>query len=201
MPKVPEKYAQERAREVLAAAAACFARAGYRGASMGDIAREAGLSVGALYRYFPDKEALFVALVKAARESDEALWAEIGRTGGAAEQLTAFLDRYIDSLRDPHCRPSLMISMRLRAEALDHPLIRRELLRSYRFQLDKLRSLFARLAAPNAARMPKPTPAADAAAHALIGLLNEAGFLTLVDPEWDPAPFWKTVRGLIDRVV
>ena len=41
------------------AAVKCFKEVGYEKASMRDIAKSAGLSVGNLYRYFPNKEALF----------------------------------------------------------------------------------------------------------------------------------------------
>jgi AcrR family transcriptional regulator len=40
-----------------------FAREGYRGSSVADICRDAGLSTTASYPYFPNKEALFVAAV------------------------------------------------------------------------------------------------------------------------------------------
>src|SRR5437868_924307 len=41
---------------------ACFARQGYHATSMDDVVRESGLSVGAIYSYFPSKEELFLAL-------------------------------------------------------------------------------------------------------------------------------------------
>jgi AcrR family transcriptional regulator len=40
-----------------------FAREGYRGSSVADICRDAGLSTTASYPYFPNKEALFVVAV------------------------------------------------------------------------------------------------------------------------------------------
>ncbi len=46
------------------AAVQCFKDVGYEKASMRDIAKHAGLSVGNLYRYFPNKEALFDYVVK-----------------------------------------------------------------------------------------------------------------------------------------
>jgi AcrR family transcriptional regulator len=54
----------ERTRQVLLEAAiARFARDGYRGTSVTDIARDANLSATATYVYFPNKEALFIAAV------------------------------------------------------------------------------------------------------------------------------------------
>lgn len=50
-------------REIVAAAQRCFAAKGLHGASVADIAREAGLSVGQLYRIFASKEAIIEAIV------------------------------------------------------------------------------------------------------------------------------------------
>lgn len=50
----------EKRRKLLNAAIFEFAARGYEGAGMQQIAREAGISVGALYRYFRGKEELFL---------------------------------------------------------------------------------------------------------------------------------------------
>lgn len=55
---VPEDRSSSTER-ILEAAKECFARYGYQKTSMEDIAREAGLSRRSVYRYFPDKSALF----------------------------------------------------------------------------------------------------------------------------------------------
>jgi AcrR family transcriptional regulator len=54
----------DRTRQSLVDAAIVrFAREGYRGSSVADICRDAGLSTTASYPYFPNKEALFVVAV------------------------------------------------------------------------------------------------------------------------------------------
>lgn len=60
--KVQQKQ-QARRAEIVAAAQRCFAAKGLHGASVADIAREAGLSVGQLYRIFASKEAIIEAIV------------------------------------------------------------------------------------------------------------------------------------------
>ena len=62
MPKLTEPTRAARQTRILRAAVACFARQGYYGTTMGDIAAEAGIAKGAAYVYFPSKEAIFVAL-------------------------------------------------------------------------------------------------------------------------------------------
>ena len=52
----------DKRRQILEGARAVFLAAGFDGASMGEIARAAGVSKGTLYVYFDSKEALFEAL-------------------------------------------------------------------------------------------------------------------------------------------
>jgi len=48
---------------LLAAAGTVFAERGYYGASIRDIARQAGFSVGGVYQFFPSKDELYVAVL------------------------------------------------------------------------------------------------------------------------------------------
>lgn len=58
-----------RRKQILAAARVCFARAGFHGASMGQICTEAAMSPGALYRYFPSKDSIIEAIAEEERLS------------------------------------------------------------------------------------------------------------------------------------
>lgn len=62
MPRLSEATRTARQEHILQAAVRCFARAGYHGATMEDIAAEAGIAKGSAYVYFPSKEAVFLAL-------------------------------------------------------------------------------------------------------------------------------------------
>ena len=59
-----KRSAHQRFPEVIAAAVRVFARDGYRSAHVSDVAREAGLSEAAIYRYVDSKEALFVLAIR-----------------------------------------------------------------------------------------------------------------------------------------
>jgi AcrR family transcriptional regulator len=59
-----KRSAHARFPQVIAAAVRVFARDGYRSAHMSDVAREAGLSEAALYRYVNGKEDLFVLAIR-----------------------------------------------------------------------------------------------------------------------------------------
>lgn len=81
MPTVPTTQKGRRTREkVVDAAAAVFARDGYVDARMSDIAAEANVSNGALYRYFDNKTQVFAALI--ANVHDE-FFEVTGHTGHA----------------------------------------------------------------------------------------------------------------------
>lgn len=54
--------AEARRQQILDAACACVRRAGFHGASMAEIAKAANLSVGQIYRYFENKEAIVAAI-------------------------------------------------------------------------------------------------------------------------------------------
>ncbi|MDO8883579.1 MAG: helix-turn-helix domain-containing protein [Pseudotabrizicola sp.] len=59
----PVPLADQRSAEILDSARRAFAEKGFDGASMQDIARQAGMSVGNFYRYFPSKSAIVEALI------------------------------------------------------------------------------------------------------------------------------------------
>lgn len=62
MPRVNDGYLESRRRQIMDAAAACFAREGFHRTTMQDIVAETGLSAGAIYRYFPAKEDIVAAI-------------------------------------------------------------------------------------------------------------------------------------------
>src|SRR5476649_1558878 len=54
--------ALDRRTQILEAAIVCFAKRGFHQASMHDISAEAGISVGLIYRYFENKEAVIATM-------------------------------------------------------------------------------------------------------------------------------------------
>ncbi|PWK65406.1 AcrR family transcriptional regulator [Streptomyces sp. CG 926] len=61
-PRRRQARGERRISQLLAAAAGVFCRTGYASASTNAIAREAGVSPGTLYQYFPNKEAIAIEL-------------------------------------------------------------------------------------------------------------------------------------------
>ncbi|MFD7136890.1 TetR/AcrR family transcriptional regulator [Streptomyces sp. NPDC059894] len=63
MARVSQAHLDARRRQILDAAALCFARNGFHATSMQDVLKEADLSAGAVYRYFGGKDELIAAIV------------------------------------------------------------------------------------------------------------------------------------------
>ncbi len=62
MPKTSTAAKEARRTQILDAAVRCFARRGYYATTIEDLVAETGLSRGALYLYYPSKEAIYLAI-------------------------------------------------------------------------------------------------------------------------------------------
>jgi AcrR family transcriptional regulator len=120
MGRGPRMPAEQRRELVLGEAMAVFAAHGYAGTSTEEVARRAGISQPYLFRLFPTKKALFLALVERCfrRVRDEFAAAAGELTG--EEALTAMADAYEVLLDD---RILLLMQMQAYA-ACEDPEIR-----------------------------------------------------------------------------
>jgi AcrR family transcriptional regulator len=64
MPRVSEAHRERRREQILEAARRCFIRKGFHQSSMTDVFAEAGLSAGAVYRYFRSKDEIITAIAE-----------------------------------------------------------------------------------------------------------------------------------------
>ncbi len=62
MPRISAERREAKKAEIVAAARRCFSRDGFHQTSMPDIAAEAGVAVGASYRYFASKEEIILEI-------------------------------------------------------------------------------------------------------------------------------------------
>jgi TetR/AcrR family transcriptional regulator, repressor for uid operon len=85
----------DRRVQILDAALVCFAKRGFHQASMHDIAAEAGISVGLIYRYFENKEAVISAMADRHKK-------EIGEVLQRARQAPTLLES-VEILFTAHC--------------------------------------------------------------------------------------------------
>jgi AcrR family transcriptional regulator len=107
-PVATRMSAEERRADVLRAAVAPFAKGGFHGTSTEEVARAAGISQPYLFRLFPTKKALFLALIEQGfRRVREAFTEAVGDLTGE-DAMAAMGDRYGELLRD---RDELMLQM------------------------------------------------------------------------------------------
>ena len=95
MPRVSQNQLDARRQEILAGARTCFARHGYEGATVRRLEEEIGLSRGAIFHHFRDKESLFLAVA----EDDAAAMVETVSRNGLVQVMRDLLGR-VDPERD-----------------------------------------------------------------------------------------------------
>jgi len=86
---VSQDQLDARRQEILAGARACFARYGYEGATVRRLEEETGLSRGAIFHHFKDKESLFLAVA----EDDAAAMVETVARNGLVQVMRDLLER------------------------------------------------------------------------------------------------------------
>lgn len=111
----------ERTRaEIIGAARRVFAKKGYEGAAVADIAAEAGFTKGALYANFPSKAALFLTVLRDLERQQDELMDEYRQANRMPDFLCA--GDYSESERE-----ILLINMESWIYAVRHPESREEL--------------------------------------------------------------------------
>lgn len=102
-----QREREERQRQILAAASRVFARDGYLRANVEEIAREAELSKGTLYLYFPSKRDLLLALLEESNEELNRLLSAaieeaqepLRKLAAIIESILEYFDRNLDLMR------------------------------------------------------------------------------------------------------
>lgn len=115
---LPEATLSERHVRILDAAERVFARAGFHAATMQDVAAEAGMSPGNLYRYFSSKDAIIAGMSERDRSQIAADFADLDPAKGPVlEQLEALGRRHL--VGEP--REKAVIALQIWAEAARDP--------------------------------------------------------------------------------
>lgn len=98
--RAPKRPAAERKRLILESAQSVFAESGYANSGTEQVARAAGVSASALYRYFPSKRDLYLATLRNAGPRLQALWAERAqRSSDPLEAIRLLGQEYYDHLQ------------------------------------------------------------------------------------------------------
>jgi len=112
VPRVSQDQLAARRREILAAARTCFARHGYEGATVRRLEEETGLSRGAIFHHFRDKDSLFLAVA----EDDAATMVETVARNGLVQVLRDLLAHSAEPDTAGWLGSQLEVSRRLRTD-------------------------------------------------------------------------------------
>jgi TetR/AcrR family transcriptional regulator, transcriptional repressor of aconitase len=112
VPRVSQDHLDARREEILSAARACFARFGYEGATVRRLEEATGLSRGAIFHHFRDKDSLFLAVA----EDDAAEMVETVTRDGLVQVMRDLLARAADPDSSGWLGTQLEVSRRVRTD-------------------------------------------------------------------------------------
>ena len=153
---------EQRRRQILRAAGQCFAEKGFHQASMAEIAKAAGLSMGLLYRYFANKDALVMAFAEMSRANSVALFESLAASTDPKRDLAGIVDALLGEALDPAL---LRLQMEVMAEACRNDALMAALRREDALARGALLESIEALRKRGLAKPPAPAPA-------LVELLN-----------------------------
>ena len=105
-----EQMRDERRDEILRAALGVFARRGFEATRIADIAEAAHMSHGLIYRYFPSKEAAFVALVeRAVRGGMQLTEVALGNDTSPRDRLASLVQQMLDGIKSDPEYPLIIV--------------------------------------------------------------------------------------------
>lgn len=115
---VPSERAQKQRERILEAARLCFVKRGFHGASIADIAAEAGMSAGLMYRYFENKNALIKAIIDRQLEFGRRKLQEIQSADDLVQGILAAIEQWHSGSADQMSAP---LFLEISAEAMRDP--------------------------------------------------------------------------------
>jgi AcrR family transcriptional regulator len=142
-----EVRAEARRRQILDAARACFGARGFHAATMAEIAATADLSVGQIYRFFENKEAIIEAITDLQLELLETAVSEVEGRDAAARTIRMLLAMGCEKFTRPG---EAALFLEVTAEASRNPRIAAMVREHDRRMLQAITGLLAKARDPGA---------------------------------------------------
>ncbi len=183
-----------RRRQVMEAAGRCFRLHGFHVCSMAQISAEAGMSVGHIYRYFTNKDAIIEAIVQ--QDMDDVVEQMCAFPFDAADLKAELLERMTSAVAralDPD-KAALMIE--IRAEAVHNPVVAAAVRRG-----DETINGLARQIIRAAVGRPLDEADIDARVELIHLVFNGMTLRTVVMPRPDPTVVAAMVRLIVERIL
>lgn len=194
MPKVAPEYLAERRRRILGAAGRCFAKQGFRETTIPDICLEAGVSPGAIYRYFASKDEIIDALCAESLERDESFLDAAAQAPTTIQAFEALGNGFMPRSSDPGSSLGPRFSVQYWAEAARNPQLLERTLDSTELYVEAMADIVRRGQADG-----DVNPQLDPKAVARVFIAIGQGLI--LQMAWQDAfeigPFFETVRALV----
>jgi AcrR family transcriptional regulator len=130
MPRVSAAHEQEVRDRIIKAAVDVFAEKGFHRATIADVVRRSGLSVGAIYTHFSGKDALFLhSCDLISGQGIDRLGARLASLTSTADRFGAALAYYVESIDEFDGAAGQVGLVRAWAEAPEEPSVRQMLVR------------------------------------------------------------------------
>ena len=194
MPKISDTKRDQRRRQILDAALACFSENGFHQTSMADVVSRSGLSHGAVYLYFPSKDDLITALA-VDRHRQEAVLNSIARhSADPLQSLRALVRAYAESLVDPAGEARRRVGVNGWAEALRNERVKQSVVEGFDAPASLISALIERARADN-----KVAPDVDAATVGRVLVALFQGFI--LQAVWGKPIDVEAAVRVIDRML
>lgn len=185
---------ETRRQQILDAACERVRQSGFHGASMADIAKAAGLSVGQIYRYFENKEAIIGAIVAQDLAEMRDKFAEMeSQPGTLLDAIEDHLPEGVDKCFDPR---RAALALEVVAEAARNP----KVAAIVRYADEQERSLARTMMERD--RKPEWSEAEFQARCEVVGLLFDGLLLRAVNhPDLDRAALTDVLRSTVRHLL
>lgn len=189
---VPTDRALARRQQVLDAAAECFRRRGFHGASMAEIAKTAGMSAGHIYNLFENKDDVIAAIVE--RDRDEIV-RRIQETLDGENVMDAMLAAVEDSCHQPDRDAEAALNLEVLAEASRNAQLAQVVVNSETIIRRKAMLLIQTALGPEADRL--PADEIEARASVLAALFNGLMVLSVSQPDLKQAAVSRVMQRMM----
>lgn len=189
---VPTDRALARRQQVLDAAAECFRRRGFHGASMAEIAKTAGMSAGHIYNLFENKDDVIAAIVE--RDRDEIV-RRIQETLDGEDVMEAMLAAVEDSCHQPDRDAEAALNLEVLAEASRNAKLAQVVVNSETIIRRKAMLLIRTALGPKADRLPADD--IEARASVLAALFNGLMVLSVSQPDLKQAAVSRVMQRMM----
>lgn len=189
--------AQAQRERILSAAQQCFVEHGFHAASMGEIAKTAGMSPGLIYRYFDSKSTIILAIIERQLVETRNNIRALSVSTGIAEALFEAFIHWRD--KDPRTMNAALFA-EMSAEATRSPALAAALQATDQVLREEMGKVFSASVAEQGGKA-LPPEIAQSRALALQCFVEGMALRALREPDLDTQLLKETIVAFVDRLL